>query len=65
MQLPAVTETFLSWLNLHKGFSLATQDAYRRDISQFEGYLRTMGLTLEHPGHINKKHIQQFSASGY
>ncbi|AGC49511.1 tyrosine recombinase [Lawsonia intracellularis] len=65
MQLPAVTETFLSWLNLHKGFSLATQDAYRRDISQFEVYLRTIGLTLEHPEHINKKHIQQFSASLY
>lgn len=63
--LPAIIETFFTWLDLHKGFSLATQDAYRRDICQFEAYMRDIGLSLEYPENINKKHIQRFSALLY
>lgn len=65
LKLPTVVETFLAWLKLQKGFSLATQNAYRKDIHQFEVYLNDIGCSLEQPQAINKQHIQRFSASLY
>ena len=60
--LPSPVQKFLDWVSLQKGFSSATLDAYRRDLLQFESWLTEKKLTLEHPEHIEKSHIQAYSA---
>lgn len=60
--LPAPAVAFLAWLQLSKGLSDATFDAYRRDLEQFEGYLRSVDQSLAEPAMIRKKNIENFAA---
>lgn len=60
--LPAPAETFLAWLALQKGSSPATEAAYRRDLRQFENWLRHEGLTLASPAEVRKRDIERYSA---
>lgn len=60
--LPLPVETFLAWLELQKGSSPATGAAYRRDLQQFENWLRHEGLTLASPAEVRKRDIERYSA---
>ncbi len=61
-RLPDPIQKFLDWVSLQKGFSPATLAAYRRDLLQFEKWLEKQGLTLDHPEHLEKGHLQSYSA---
>lgn len=60
--LPAPAVAFLAWLQLSKGLSDATFEAYRRDLEQFEGYLRSVNYSLAEPANIHKDCIENFAA---
>lgn len=60
--LPAPAEAFLAWMQLRKGLANATSEAYRRDLEQFEGFLRTVALTLAEPDRLNREHVEGFAA---
>lgn len=60
--LPDTVKRFLDWVSLQKGFSPATLAAYRRDLIQFENWLQEQDLTLAYPEHVEKEHIQSYSA---
>lgn len=60
--LPAPAVAFLAWLQLSKGLSDATFNAYRRDLEQFEGYLRSVNQSLAEPPMIRKESIENFAA---
>ena len=60
--LPAPALAFLAWMQLQKGLSDASVDAYRNDLTQFEGWLRDKGLTLGTPGAIQRQNVQDFVA---
>lgn len=61
-RLPDSIEMFLAHLELEKGFSKATVDAYANDLSQFETFMDPKGFTLGRPEEISKKHVQAFMA---
>ena len=61
-QLPDSIEMFLAHLELEKGFSKATVEAYANDLVQFEALLEARGLSLGRPEEITKKHVQAFMA---
>ena len=61
--LPNCATAFLAWLGFQKGSSEATVAAYGRDLLDCEQYLHEQGLSLAHPEHITKRHIQGFSAA--
>lgn len=59
---PDSIEMFLAHLELEKGFSKATVEAYANDLAQFENLMQSKGLTLGKPSEITKKHVQAFMA---
>ena len=61
-QLPDAALAFLGHLDVEKGYSAATMAAYGEDLGQFEAFLRTKGLTLDHPRAVSREHVQGFLA---
>jgi integrase/recombinase XerC len=65
-ELPEILEMFLAHLEMEKGYSSATVDAYANDLLQFEfslaGFNSEIPLTLSSPEKINKLHIRKFLA---
>jgi integrase/recombinase XerC len=63
-KLPELLEMFLAHLEMEKGYSMATVDAYANDLLQFESTLAAIQcetpLTLSQPDKINKLHIRKF-----
>jgi integrase/recombinase XerC len=63
-KLPELLEMFLAHLEMEKGYSMATVDAYANDLLQFESALAAIQgetpLTLAQPDKINKFHIRKF-----
>lgn len=60
--LPEPVEMFLAHLELEKGYSTATVEAYAGDVMQFESLLARLGLSLADPAKIIRRHVQQFLA---
>ncbi len=56
---------FLAWIEIQKGYSAATLEAYSRDLEQFEKHLQQKNLSLENVSQIEKKHISHYVASLY
>ncbi len=61
--LPAPALAFLAWMQLQKGLSDASVEAYRNDLTQFETWLRERGLTLGVPAGVRRQEVQDFVAS--
>lgn len=53
---------FLAHLEFEKGYSLATLEAYQRDIAQFGEFLEGLGASLARPEGVEKRHVQRFLA---
>ena len=53
---------FLAHLEFEKGYSLATLEAYQRDIAQFGAFVETLGASLATPEGVEKRHVQRFLA---
>ncbi len=53
---------FLTHLEVQKGYSPATMDAYGNDLLQFQRLLEARGITFEAPEKIGKGHIMTFLA---
>ena len=60
--LPEPVEMFLAHLELEKGYSPATVEAYAGDVMQFESLLARLGLSLAEPAQVVRRHVQQFLA---
>ncbi|MDL2306507.1 tyrosine recombinase XerC [Desulfovibrio sp. OttesenSCG-928-C06] len=60
--LPDTVEMFLAHLELEKGYSLATVEAYATDLAQFQTVLAKSGQDLGAPAEITKQHIRKFLA---
>jgi integrase/recombinase XerC len=60
--IPETVEMFLAHLDLEKGYSPATVDAYAGDVLQFDALLARQHLSLTRPADIGRKHVQQFLA---
>ena len=60
--LPEPVEMFLAHLELEKGYSPATVEAYAGDVLQFESLLARLGLSLADPTKVVRRHVQQFLA---
>ena len=60
--LPAPALAFLAWMQLQKGLSDASVDAYRNDLTQFEAWLHDRGMTLGAPSAIQRRTVQDFVA---
>lgn len=60
--LPKNIKTFLVWLNLQKGYSSATSQAYCDDLKRFESWLQENShLTLDRPQEVTKQDIQHYA----
>jgi Site-specific recombinase XerD len=57
---PSPFADFTRHIALEKGYSLATIEAYSRDLEQFEAHLSALGLSLGAPENLTKQHIQGF-----
>lgn len=55
-------EAFLAWLDVQKGASKATQQAYAVDLLQLAVFLPEQGADLARPNELTRKHIQAFLA---
>ncbi len=55
--IPEILKNFLDYLEVEKGYSKNTTQAYLNDLYQFELFLRTKSLSLESPGKIEKSLI--------
>ncbi len=64
-QINTQIQSFLFWIEVQKGYSKATIQAYATDLSQFEMHLNAQKLSLEKANEIEKKHISQYIASLY
>ena len=53
---------FLAHLEFEKGYSLATLEAYQRDIAQFGEFIEALGASLATPEEVEKRHVQRFLA---
>lgn len=60
MKKNSLIDTFISYLDVQKGASLATQRAYYTDIKQFEEFLKTLDIDIEEPLNITRKNIQNY-----
>lgn len=60
---PALVRDFLDWMQVERGCSPATVNAYRRDLGQFAAHLREAGLSLDEPERILRRHVQTFLGS--
>ncbi len=56
---------FLAWIEIQKGYSKSTLQAYATDLYQFDSHLQAQQLSLEKVKSIEKKHISQYVASLY
>ena len=59
---PEPVEMFLAHLELEKGYSSATVEAYGKDVMQFEGVLARSSHTLAEPEKVERRHVQHFLA---
>lgn len=57
---PENIQVFLAWMDIEKGSSGATLDAYGRDLSQFETFLNTVNKSCARPGEIDRQDIHGF-----
>ena len=53
---------FLAHLEFEKVYSLATLEAYQRDIAQFGAFVEGLGASLAMPEGVEKRHVQRFLA---
>ena len=60
--IPAPVEMFLAHLELEKGYSPATVEAYANDVLQFEDTLSRQGLSLAEPANVTRREVQRFLA---
>jgi integrase/recombinase XerC len=60
--IPEAVEMFLAHLELEKGYSPATVEAYARDVLQFEALLALKRLSLARPAEITRDHVRHFLA---
>ncbi|NJB69414.1 integrase/recombinase XerC [Desulfobaculum xiamenense] len=60
--LPDTGMAFVGWLAVEKGYSVATVNAYGRDLEQFETFLEGRGLSLTAPESVDRSHIRAFMA---
>ncbi len=60
--LPVPVEMFLAHLELEKGYSPATVEAYAGDVLQFEDTLSRQGLSLAEPENVTRREVQRFLA---
>ncbi|MBQ3060591.1 MAG: tyrosine recombinase XerC [Desulfovibrio sp.] len=56
---------FLTWLDIQKGLSRATLEAYGRDLRQLAEFLADQDVNLEKPETVQRRHIQAFLAYLY
>ncbi len=61
-KIPAALTAFMARQSIQKGASRDTIDAYRRDLLQFEQYLLSRDLSLDHPDEITRKDLSGFTA---
>ena len=61
-QPPVPVEMFLAHLELEKGYSPATVEAYAGDVLQFEDTLSRQGLSLAEPANVTRREVQRFLA---
>lgn len=59
---PEPVAMFLAHLELEKGYSQATVEAYGKDVLQFEELLARRGLSLARPQEVGKRDVQSFLA---
>lgn len=59
---PEAVEMFLAHLELEKGYSPATVEAYGKDVMQFEKLLEADGQSLARPDEVTRRHVQRFLA---
>ncbi len=55
-------QAFLLWLEIQKGYSVATCKAYATDLAQCETFLQSQGLSLESAKSIEKNHLRKYLA---
>jgi integrase/recombinase XerC len=60
--LPDTVRAFLAHLEVEKGYSRATLDAYARDLAQFRNWLARRRLSLDSPGEITRDHVRGYLA---
>ncbi len=58
-------QAFLAWIEIQKGYSQSTIQAYHTDLIQFDKHLQNHALSLENVKSIEKKHISQYIACLY
>lgn len=51
---------FIKFLDIEKGYSPATVEAYSRDLDQLNNYLNGLGLSLGKASSLKKQHMQGF-----
>ena len=56
-------DAFIGWLDTQKGFSQATQAAFRSDLCQLEAWLAQRNQTLDRAGELELGDLQAFAAS--
>jgi len=60
--LPDNGLAFLGYLEVEKGYSPATVEAYSRDLRQFEDYLSQREASLDTPQDLTRDHVRGFMA---
>ncbi len=60
--LPDTGLAFLGYLEVEKGYSPATVQAYGRDLEQFEDWLSRTGSSIGSPGELGRDHVRGFLA---
>lgn len=60
--LPDLALVFLGHLDVEKGYSPATVEAYGRDLEQFEEFLAARGAGLHDPAALTRDHVRGFMA---
>ncbi|WP_245576329.1 tyrosine recombinase XerC [Desulfovibrio cuneatus] len=60
--MPQPLALFLAHLEFEKGYSLATLEAYQRDLAQFGAFIEGIGASLATPEGVEKRHVQRFLA---
>ncbi len=60
--LPDSVAMFLAHLEMEKGYSRATVDAYGEDMRQFTAFLAERGIDLTEPSSVDKKQVRAFLA---
>ncbi|MFP4391618.1 MAG: tyrosine recombinase XerC [Desulfohalobiaceae bacterium] len=60
--LPEPAQAYLAFLEVQKGASRATIQAYARDLLQLEAYLQSQGVSLQQPEGVQKEHVRGYLA---